>query len=36
MLHPTMNNTKWDELRLAMDEIRPPPSWSILATNGYR
>ncbi|WP_246206964.1 DUF6678 family protein [Methylocystis heyeri] len=36
MLNPAMNNTKWDELRLAMYAITPPPSWSALSTNGYR
>ncbi len=36
MLNPAMNNTRWDELRLAMYAIAPPPSWSTLSTNGYR
>lgn len=36
MLNPAMNNTKWDELRLAMYAIKPPPSWSTLSTTGYR
>lgn len=31
-----MNNTKWNELRLAMYAISPPPCWSTLSTNGYR
>ncbi|MBW8640394.1 hypothetical protein K1W69_24595 [Hoeflea sp. WL0058] len=35
MLNPVMNNTKWDELRLAMDEVIPSPYWKSLATNGY-
>ncbi len=35
MLHPTMNNTKWDELRLGMYALSPRPSWSTLSTNGY-
>jgi hypothetical protein len=26
-LIPVMNNTKWDELRLAMYDIQPAPSW---------
>lgn len=36
MLNPAMNNTKWDELRLEMYALKPPPSWSTLSTNGYR
>ena len=36
MLNPAMNNTKWDELRLEMYALTPPPSWSTLSTNGYR
>ncbi|WP_425229167.1 DUF6678 family protein [Sphingomonas sp.] len=36
MLNPVMNNTKRDELRLAMYAITPPPSWSTHSTNGYR
>lgn len=35
MLNPAMNNTKWDELRLEMYALTPPPSWSTLSTNGY-
>ncbi|WP_343683443.1 DUF6678 family protein [Asticcacaulis sp.] len=35
MLNPVMNNTKWDELRLEMYALTPPPAWSTLATNGY-
>jgi hypothetical protein len=31
-----MNNTKWDELRLAMYSIKPPPAWRTLGKNGYR
>lgn len=31
-----MNNTKWDELRLEMYALKPPPSWSTLSTNAYR
>jgi len=31
-----MNNTKWDELRLAMYALDPAPAWSTLSTNGYR
>ncbi|MFA7174652.1 MAG: DUF6678 family protein [Kiritimatiellia bacterium] len=26
-LIPVMNNTKWDELRLAMYELEPAPAW---------
>ncbi len=26
-LHPLMNNTKWDELRVAMYELEPSPKW---------
>jgi hypothetical protein len=36
MLHPAMNNTKWNELRMEMYAIIPPPSWSTLDMNGYR
>lgn len=36
MLNPTMNNTKWDELRLAMYALKPAPSWSTMSTRGYR
>jgi hypothetical protein len=36
MPSPAMNNTKWDELRLAMYALDPPPRWSTLATNGYQ
>ncbi|HEY6519061.1 MAG TPA: DUF6678 family protein [Roseiarcus sp.] len=36
MLNPAMNNTKWNELRLEMYGIAPPPSWSTLSLNGYR
>ncbi|WP_050629804.1 DUF6678 family protein [Bradyrhizobium viridifuturi] len=31
-----MNDTKWNELRLAMDAIEPSPLWSTLVTNGCR
>lgn len=30
-----MNNTKWDELRLAMYEIDPSPKWRTLSDNGF-
>ncbi|MGF7150029.1 hypothetical protein FHS96_003686 [Sphingomonas zeicaulis] len=36
MLNPAMNNTKWDELRLAMYAIAPPPSWTTLSIDGHR
>ena len=36
MLHPLMNNTKWNELRLAMYKTAPAPRWSVLRKNGYR
>lgn len=31
-----MNDTKWNELRLAMYELKPTPAYSTLATNGYQ
>ena len=33
---PVMNNTKWDELRLAMYGLEPSPKFVTLATNGCR
>lgn len=33
---PAMNNTKWDELRLAMYSLTPTPVWSTLSKNGYQ
>lgn len=36
VLTPAMNNTKWDELRLAMYALDPTPAWSTLSTNGYQ
>ena len=36
MLNPVMNNTKWDEVRLAMYALDPTPEWSTLAANGHR
>ena len=36
MLTQVMNNMKWDELRLEMHALAPPPTWSILSTSGYR
>jgi hypothetical protein len=35
MLNPVMNNTKWNELRLAMYALAPTPAWSTLSTSGY-
>lgn len=35
-MNPLMNNTKWDELRLAMYELDPAPQWTVLTTSGYR
>ncbi|MFT3989017.1 DUF6678 family protein [Aestuariivirga sp.] len=35
-IHAVMNNTKWNELRLAMYNIEPAPRWSTLATNGFQ
>lgn len=34
-LNPLMNNTKWDELRLAMYGLEPPPRWSTCSLTGY-
>ena len=31
-----MNNTKWEEIRLAMHELEPTPAWSVLATSGHQ
>lgn len=36
MLNPVMNNTKWNELRLAMYALDPQPAWSTLSINGYQ
>lgn len=36
MFNPVMNNTKWNELRLQMSALTPPPAWSALSTSGYR
>lgn len=35
MLNPVMNNTKWNELRLAMYALKPAPKWSTLSTEGH-
>lgn len=31
-----MNDTKWNELRLAMDAINPSPRWTVMNLNGYQ
>ncbi len=36
MLSPAMNDTKWEELRLAMHSLDPAPRWSTLSTNGHQ
>lgn len=36
MPNPAMNNTKWDEVRLAMHALTPRPSWRTLSLDGYR
>jgi hypothetical protein len=36
MLNPVMNDTKWDELRLAMHALTFGPAWSSLSTNGFQ
>jgi hypothetical protein len=35
MLRPVMNDTKWNELRLEMYALTPPPTWKTLSTNRY-
>ncbi|WP_246617983.1 DUF6678 family protein [Rhizobium populisoli] len=35
MLNSVMNNTKWDEVRLAMYALDPSPTWSTLVMNGH-
>jgi len=30
-----MNNTKWNEIRMAMGRMESPPSWKITLLNGY-
>ncbi|MCM5692470.1 hypothetical protein Q1M64_21560 [Sinorhizobium meliloti] len=34
-LHPVMNNTKWDELRLAMHALDRRPLWRCKDVNGH-
>lgn len=36
VLHPVMNNTKWNEIRLAMHALDPRPAWSTTSTSGYQ
>ena len=36
MPNPVMNNTKWNELRLAMLALEVAPAWSTLSTSGHR
>jgi hypothetical protein len=33
--HAVMNNTKWDELRLAMHEIERPTTYRCMTTTGH-
>lgn len=35
MLYSCMNNTKWNEIRLAMFGMESPPFWRITYLNGY-
>jgi hypothetical protein len=34
-IHAAMNNTKWDELRLAMYGMKLAPRYRTMSTNGY-
>lgn len=36
MLYSCMNNTKWNEIRLAMVSMKSPPLWKITYLNGYQ
>ena len=36
MLHPLMNNTKWEELRIAMYGLASAPRFYTLSQRGYR
>lgn len=36
MLHPAMNNTKWNEVRSEMLKLQLPPAWTTVAINGFR
>ncbi len=33
--YPVMNNTKWDELRLAMHTLEPAPSFRLMTTEDF-
>lgn len=35
MRYRCMNNTKWNEVRLAMVSLKSPPLWKITYINGY-
>lgn len=35
MLYSCMNNTKWNEIRMAMVSIESSPLWKITFLNGY-
>lgn len=35
MLYSCMNNTKWNEIRMAMVSMESPPLWKIMSLNGY-
>ncbi|MBU9824391.1 MULTISPECIES: DUF6678 family protein [Yersiniaceae] len=35
MLYSCMNNTKWNEIRLAMVGMESPPLWKMTFLNGY-
>jgi hypothetical protein len=34
-VHPVMNDTKWNELRLAMHAIERTTNWRCMSTTGY-
>lgn len=36
MLYSCMNNTKWNEIRLAMIAMESPPLWKITYLNDYQ
>lgn len=35
MLNSCMNNTKWNEIRMAMVNMTSPPLWKTTSLNGY-
>lgn len=35
MLYSCMNNTKWNEIRLAMHSMQSPPLWKVTSLKGY-